>query len=118
MTRPGCSRAYWTLTLLWLLVVVPLGYLANGMVETTINSFQLRGSDPLCYPQITLWIRSLGATGLYAFVAMPAVVALLLAPWRSRLIVALLLGFSVVAAIYIVFAGLLAAYLAYVKLCL
>jgi hypothetical protein len=118
MSKPGWSPAYWGLALLWPVVILPLTYLAAAMLETTINSLQYRGADPLAYPELTQWFRSLGTTGLHALTATPAAVSLLLASWRSRPFAVWVLGISVVSAIYLVFGGLLAAYLAYVKLCL
>ena len=117
-SKLGWSRAYWALALLWPVVIVPLSYLGTTTLEVTINTFQYRGANPLAYAELTKWFLSLGNTGLYALSSVPAAVSLLLATWRSRPFAVWVLGISTVAAVYLAFGGLLAAYLGYVKQCL
>lgn len=111
------SRTYWPLALLWLLVVLPLTYLAVAMLEGTFHDLRLSGAEA-SFPLLTQWYQTLGTPGLYGLTAIPAVLALVLAPVRAHLFAVCALGLALVASLYIAFGGMIAAHVAYVKMCI
>ena len=110
------SRAYWPLALLWPLAVLPLTYVAVAMLEGSFHDLRLIG-DEASLPLLTQWYKALGTPALYAITALPAILSLILAPLRTRLFAVGALGLALVASLYLAFGGMVAAHIAYVKLC-
>ncbi len=110
------SPAYWLLTLLWPLVVLPLTYLAVSVLEMVFNSPHF--ADGQAYPLLTQWYQGLGSSGVYALTTFPGLLSVLLAPFRRHWLAVCVLGLGEVAGIYLAFVGVIAAHIAYVKMCI
>lgn len=103
------------LAAIWLLVTLPLAWLAAWEMEVTVNSLRIAGmGDNL--PILTNWYRDLGMFGIYLIAAVPGALMLALRPLRARRSATVVLTLAVVASIHFAFLGLLAALLAYVKM--
>ncbi|MCP5279688.1 MAG: hypothetical protein H6935_15245 [Thiobacillus sp.] len=102
------------LAAIWLLVTLPLAWLAAWEMEVTVNSLSVAGKGS-SLPMLTNWYRDLGTIGIYLTAAAPGALMLALHPLRSRRIVTVTLTLAVAASIHFVFLGLLAALLAFVK---
>lgn len=108
------DKSYAVLAAIWLLVTLPLAWLAAWELEITTNSLQLAGmGDAL--PILTRAYQFLGTSGIFLVAVVPGVLGLALRPVRSSPAAIIALTVVVVASIYFVFLGLLAALLAYVK---
>lgn len=108
------ERSHAVLAAIWLLVALPLAWLAAWELDVTVNSLGVAGmGDNL--PMLTRWYRDLGTIGIYLVAAMPGALMLVLRPLRSRRIVTVTLTIAVAASIHFAFLCLLAALLAYVK---
>lgn len=108
------ERSYAVLAAIWLLVTLPLAWLATWELEVTVNSLAVAGmGDSL--PMLTRWYRDMGSIGIYLVAVMPGALMLALCPLRSRPIVTVTLTIAVAASIHFAFLCLLAALLAYVK---
>ena len=115
--RFSWTPAYWLLTLLWPLVVLPLTYLAVSVLEVVFNSPHLADGQAY-WPLLTQWYQGLGSSGLYALTASPVLLSVLLAPFRKHWLAVCVLGLVEIAAIYFAFGGVIAAHIAYVKMCI
>lgn len=108
------DNSYAVLAAIWLLVTLPLAWLAAWELEVTTNSLQLAGmGDAL--PILTRGYRFLGTSGIVLVALVPGVLGLALRPARASRTALIALTVVVAASIYFVFLGLLAALLAYVK---
>lgn len=108
------GRCYPVLAAVWLFTTVPLAWLSAAQIEITVNSLRLAGMGN-GLPMLTRWYEGLGNGGIYAIALAPGLLLLILHPLRTRRMVIVMAAILVVASIYFVFLGLLAALLAYVK---
>lgn len=110
------SRAYWSLALLSVFVALPAAFFAATLLEGTLHDLRLVGSGS-SFPLLTQWYGTLGAGGLYGAAAEPGLLALLLAPFRTHPFATVTLSIVLVASVYLALFGVVAAHIAYVKLC-
>lgn len=110
------NRAYWVLVLLWPTIVLPLSFLAMTIQDGTIGDFRLSYNEA-SLPLLTQWYQLLGSAGFYTLISVPVVLALILAPWRSHPFTIAALWLGLVISLYLVFGGIVAAHLVYLKLC-
>lgn len=116
MTTAFWSRAFWMLTLLWVFVALPVAFLAVTLLEGTLLDLRLSASGT-SFPLLTQWYAALGAGGLYSSAAAPGLLAVVLAPFRKHLAATIAMSIALVTCVYISMFGMVAANIAYVKLC-
>ena len=114
LTHRPLDLSYAVLAAIWLLVTLPLAWLAAWELEVMTNSLQLAGmGDAL--PILTRWYQFLGTSGVFLVAMVPSVLGLAMRLLRSSGIVIVALTLVVAASVYFSFLGLLAALLAYTK---
>lgn len=110
------NHAYWLLALLWPPLVLPLTYLAVSILEGVSQDIRLT-ADHETLPLLTQWYQALGTPGLYLITTLPLLLFLILFPFRTRQFAIISLALALVISIYLTFGGIVAAHIAYVKLC-
>ena len=109
------DRSYWVLGSLWLLVTVPMAWLSASAVELAVNSATLAGVAA-SLPILTGWYQQLGTSGMYLLAAVPGVLMALSFRVRSLRLAISVLTVVLGASIYLVFFGLVAAWITFVRL--
>ncbi len=111
------DSSFAVLAAIWLLVTLPLAWLVAWELEVTTHALRLAGaSDAL--PILTRGYLFLGTSGIYLVALLPGLLGLALRPSRASRVAVIALTVALVASLYFVFLGLLAAMLAYVKVLL
>lgn len=86
------------------------------MLDGVFYDLRLVG-DEAALPFLTQWYRNLGTAGLDALTALTAAAGVLMIPLRAQRVAVWMAGLGLVTGICLAFGGMVAAHIAYVKLC-